>query len=280
MLNMDGNVKIADFGLAKIISTETTAEPSLTGTNIVMGTLDYLAPEQMVAGSTIDQRADLYAIGVLIYEMLTGQAPRGAFELPSKKVEGLDSRMDYVVVHAMASDPKDRYQSADELSTAILNIITPSPESDSKLELEPEPTIEPAPTPQAASGTPWESSTAKAMPLPDELKPVTQADIKAAVKEATLAATQAAQAVVQTSVNQKEPSTFWPNLYAAAKTVMTMGVVVLIVIVLGVITFFSWPRISRMITRTTSSTATATGTATATATATTIPPSTSTTGSG
>jgi serine/threonine protein kinase len=248
MLNLEGNVKIADFGLAKITSTETTVEPSLTGTNFVMGTLDYLAPEQMAAGGSVDQRADLYAVGVLIYEMLTGQAPRGAFELPSKKVKGLDARLDYVVVHAMASNPDDRFQSANELSTALLKIGIP--EHQPELETPTEPETLPPPT----SAPPWESATARPMPVPDELKPATQADIQAAVAEAARAAAEAVQTAAQTSPNQKAPSTFWPNLYAAAKTVMLMGIVVLIVIALGVVTFFSWPKISRMITSTPTST--------------------------
>ncbi len=251
MLNLDGNVKIADFGLAKIVSTDTTVEPSLTGTHIVMGTIDYLAPEQMVSGSPVDQRADLYAIGVLIYEMLTGKAPRGAFDLPSKKVAGLDPRLDHLILRSMATDPNDRFQDANELSTAILDIGAPAPST----------TSAPEAAPQASppdQSLPWASTTAKPVAVPDELKPATQADIQAAVIEAARAATEAAQTAAQTSVNQREPSTFWPDLYAAAKTVLTMGVVLLIIVVLGLITFFSWPRISRMITQTTTSTATST----------------------
>lgn len=260
MLNMDGNVKIADFGLAKIISTETTPEVSLTGTNIVMGTLDYLAPEQMSADGTVDQRADLYAIGVLIYELLTGEAPRGAFELPSKKVTGLDPRLDYVVVHAMASNPEDRYQSADELSTAILDLGTSDPDSAHEPTPNPEPAAEPGAQSeidsQATVITPWESTTAKPMPVPDELKPATQADIQAAVSEATRVATQAAQEAAQSSAQYREPSSFWPNLYAAAKTLMVMSIIVIMMLGLGLLAYLYRSEISRMITGTKTSTPT------------------------
>jgi len=192
MLDMSGNVKIADFGLAKIISTETSPEPDLTRSNVVMGTLDYLAPEQMETGATVDQRADLYALGVLIYEMLTGKAPRGAFVLPSEKLEGLDPRVDHLIIRAMATDPSDRFQSADELSTAILKIGTPEPEP------EPEPVSKS--TLQATSITPWESTTAKSRPVPDELKPATQ--------EATHIATHAALK----RAKQRDSSLFLSNI--------------------------------------------------------------------
>ena len=243
MLNMSGDVKIADFGLAKIISTETSPEPDLTRSNMVMGTLDYLAPEQMETGATVDQRADLYALGVLIYEMLTGKAPRGAFVLPSEKLEDLDPRVDHLIIRAMATDPSDRFQSADELSTAILNIGTPEPEP------EPEPEPVSKSTSQATSITPWESTTAKLRPVPDELKPATQADLEAAVKAATQEATRIATHAALKRAKQRDSSLFLSNIYSAAKTLMVVGVIFLLVIVLGLITWAKWPQISKALTR-------------------------------
>jgi len=83
LLTKDGRAKLADFGLAR-----PAAGPagSLTGTDVIVGTPDYMAPEQH-AGEA-DARADIYALGVMLYEMLTGQRPQGIFALPSQRVQG------------------------------------------------------------------------------------------------------------------------------------------------------------------------------------------------
>ena len=76
LLDSKGRVKIADFGLAKIASGS-DEEWTLTGTHQVMGTPRYMAPEQMAGSRTIDHRADIYSLGVVFYEMLTGTVPAG-----------------------------------------------------------------------------------------------------------------------------------------------------------------------------------------------------------
>ena len=77
MLDVDGNVKIADFGLAKLTGSDAAAQSQLTMTNMAMGTPDYVSPEQLEQGKDVDHRADIYSLGVMIYEMLTGALPRG-----------------------------------------------------------------------------------------------------------------------------------------------------------------------------------------------------------
>jgi serine/threonine protein kinase len=79
LINSKGYVKLADFGLARPMGEDETAR--LTGSQAVMGTYDYMAPEQREGHA--DQRTDIFALGVMLYEMLTGQPPRGAFERPS-----------------------------------------------------------------------------------------------------------------------------------------------------------------------------------------------------
>jgi serine/threonine protein kinase len=128
LLEKRGRVKIADFGLAKLANSS-AAEFTLTGTHQVMGTLRYMAPEQMEGSHTVDHRADIYSLGVVFYEMLTGEAPMGHFEPPSKKVH-LDVRLDDVVLRSLASEPERRYQHASEVKTDVESIsstLSPQP---------------------------------------------------------------------------------------------------------------------------------------------------------
>ena len=93
MITLEGQVKVADFGLAKLTGAD-EVETKLTMTNMAMGTPDYVAPEALESGMEVDHRADLYAVGVMLYEMLTGKVPRGAWKLPSTQLPGLYPRFD------------------------------------------------------------------------------------------------------------------------------------------------------------------------------------------
>ena len=119
LLDMQGHVKIADFGLAHIVDDRATAA-RLTSSGQVMGTLHYMAPEQVEQPTGTDHRVDIYASGVLLYEMLTGELPIGNFRMPSSK--GADQRFDDVVLHALEKDPGNRYQSASELHAELKRI--------------------------------------------------------------------------------------------------------------------------------------------------------------
>ncbi len=121
MLTREGAVKVADFGLAKL---DDPASTSLTQTNMTMGTPDYVAPEALAPGMVADSRADLYAVGVMIYHMLMGEVPRGMFDLPGKRIPGLDPRIDAVITKAMKQRPEERYQTAAELRTDLDAILT------------------------------------------------------------------------------------------------------------------------------------------------------------
>src|SRR5580698_922340 len=83
LIDKKGRVKIADFGIAKILGG--VAEPSLTETRGTIGTPNYMAPEQMEKPSTVDHRADIFSLGVVFYEMLTGELPLGKFSPPSSR---------------------------------------------------------------------------------------------------------------------------------------------------------------------------------------------------
>jgi serine/threonine protein kinase len=110
LLDRKGRVKVADFGLAKLVGL-TPTYLTLTGTHEVMGTLLYMAPEQMKRPHAVDHRADLYSLGVVLYEMLTGELPLGRFAPPSHKA-AVGERVDQVVLRALAREPAERYQDA------------------------------------------------------------------------------------------------------------------------------------------------------------------------
>ena len=117
LIDTKGRVKIADFGLAKLLGAD-AGDHSLTATHQVMGTLRYMAPEQMQGSREVDHRADIYSLGVVFYELLTGELPMGRFAPPSKKVQ-IDVRLDEIVLRALEQEPEQRYQHASDVKTDV-----------------------------------------------------------------------------------------------------------------------------------------------------------------
>jgi tRNA A-37 threonylcarbamoyl transferase component Bud32 len=120
LVDAKGRVKIADFGLAKLVGRN-PAEVTLTATHQAMGTPHYMAPEQFEHPLEVDHRADIYSLGVTLYEMLTGELPMGKFAPPSHKVQ-VDVRLDDVVLRALEREPGRRYQSASAVKTDVERI--------------------------------------------------------------------------------------------------------------------------------------------------------------
>jgi serine/threonine protein kinase len=120
LINMEGVVKVADFGLAKAADA---SQMGLTKTNMAMGTPDFVAPEALSPGMIVDGRADLYAVGVMLYNMLTGNVPRGAFRMPSTTV-ATDSRFDTIIIKSMEMDREMRYQTAFDIRRDLDVILT------------------------------------------------------------------------------------------------------------------------------------------------------------
>ena len=131
MVSFEGEVKIIDFGIAK--SAIRIAE---TNPNMGFGKFGYMAPEQLVRGGVVDKRTDVYAAGVVLYELLTGERlftfPEGAdyrqiarmvtqgkFKLPSQRDPRLDPGIDPIVMKGLASNKEERYQTAEEFRDAI-----------------------------------------------------------------------------------------------------------------------------------------------------------------
>jgi tRNA A-37 threonylcarbamoyl transferase component Bud32 len=120
LVDKKGRVKIADFGLAKLLGKE-SADLGLTASGAFMGTPKYMAPEQIEHPQEVDHRADIYSLGVVFYEMLTGELPLGRFAPPSKKVQ-VDVRLDEVVLRTLEKEPDLRYQHVSQLKDEVENI--------------------------------------------------------------------------------------------------------------------------------------------------------------
>lgn len=131
LLDRQGRVKVADFGLAKIVGQAervsaakgqaTVHVAAITEAGKVVGTPDYMAPEQLTRPAAVDHRADIYALGVVFYQMLTGELPTAAIEPPSRKVL-IDVRLDEVVLRALDADPDRRYSQASIMKTQVETI--------------------------------------------------------------------------------------------------------------------------------------------------------------
>ena len=131
LLDRQGRVKVADFGLAKLVGTDaltpTLSHPmgegdaALTDAGKVMGTPQYMAPEQREHPTEVDHRADIYSLGVVFYQMLTGELPGKPITPPSRKVQ-VDVRLDEVVLRALEKEPQRRYQQVSQVKTAVETI--------------------------------------------------------------------------------------------------------------------------------------------------------------
>ena len=134
LLDRRSRVKVADFGLAKLaaVSGEPVAEvtlaggaASLTEVGKVIGTPHYMSPEQRERPTEVDHRADIYALGVVFYQMLTGELPGEKLQPPSKKVQ-IDLRLDEVVLHALEKEPNRRYQQVSAMKSDVETISMPA----------------------------------------------------------------------------------------------------------------------------------------------------------
>jgi hypothetical protein len=114
LVDADGRVRVADFGLAKLLGRD-AAPLGLTRTRQALGTPHYMAPEQVRGDADVDQRADVYALGVVLYEMLTGELPIGRFPPPSQTASTPRS-LDAVVMRTLENDPQRRYQTARDVA--------------------------------------------------------------------------------------------------------------------------------------------------------------------
>ncbi len=168
LMDRRGRVKVADFGLAKIVGNVAQASApagsggvpaasvgdteqgcsvnpqagkpalqDLTDAGKVMGTPQYMSPEQIHAPGEVDHRADIYALGVVFYQMLTGELPGKKLEAPSKKVQ-MDVRLDEIVLRALEKNPELRYQQVSDVKTMVETIVATPPGSSGREEVQTE----------------------------------------------------------------------------------------------------------------------------------------------
>ncbi len=152
LLDREGRLKIADFGIARILGAS-DANPAgsaptggLTQAD-ALGTPAYMAPEQRTAPQTVDHRADIYSLGVVFYEMLTGELPADKLQPPSRKVQ-VDVRIDEIVLRALEREPELRFQTAAELRTKIETLSSSTTERSA-----------PSKEPQRNDAAPWPNRT-------------------------------------------------------------------------------------------------------------------------
>jgi len=122
LIDKQGNAMITDFGIAQIVGKGIN-DAETTGSDMVMGTVAYMSPEQKISSRDVDQTTDIFAVGVMIYEILCGKKPLGHFRLPSEINPALSRKFDEIVQKCLAQERTDRYQTAVELKDELLHAI-------------------------------------------------------------------------------------------------------------------------------------------------------------
>ncbi|HPU97028.1 MAG TPA: bifunctional serine/threonine-protein kinase/formylglycine-generating enzyme family protein, partial [Candidatus Hydrogenedentes bacterium] len=117
MIDRDGRVKLMDFGISKLMDNT-----RMTSASIVMGTPYYMSPEQLRNSRDVDARSDIYSVGVMLYELVTGNMPTGVPKPASEMIREVPPELDRIIAKCVDPDPNNRYQTAGELRQAIAEL--------------------------------------------------------------------------------------------------------------------------------------------------------------
>lgn len=122
LIDKEGNAVVTDFGIAQLYD-ENAEEDNLTKENMVMGTLAYMSPEQKVSSRNITASSDIYSLGVVMYELLTGVKPMGRFKSPSELKTEIPEPVDQLILKCLEPDPGDRPSTADVVKDRLLGLL-------------------------------------------------------------------------------------------------------------------------------------------------------------
>lgn len=120
LIDLDGRVKLTGFGLVKVKGL--TGPDPMSDVPLLASSRSYMAPETLVEGAAVDHRADVFSMGVILYELLTGTVPKGPWKNPSAARPGVDPRFDSLVIRALQPDAQDRHSRIADLGREVLAV--------------------------------------------------------------------------------------------------------------------------------------------------------------
>ena len=118
LIDRQGNARVADFGIAQFHGR---IDHEVTSSDMVMGTAAYMAPEQKLSSAGVTAAADIFSLGVILYEIACGRRPEGHFKMPSEIDRNVPKETDAIIMRCLAQLPGERYSTAAELKDALLN---------------------------------------------------------------------------------------------------------------------------------------------------------------
>jgi len=116
LLSSVNTPKITDFGIATLLNSNWT---QLTRTDMLVGTIAYMSPEQQFRPSQVDHRTDIYSIGAILYQYFTGREAIGRFALPTELIPSFPKKLEEIVLKCMEYEPDDRFQTAGEIAESL-----------------------------------------------------------------------------------------------------------------------------------------------------------------
>ncbi|MCK5128018.1 MAG: serine/threonine protein kinase [candidate division Zixibacteria bacterium] len=121
LIDKQGNAQIADFGIAQL---RDKTDVEVTSSDIVMGTVAYMSPEQKFSSANVTKATDIYALGIILYEICCHRKPEGRFKMPSEVNSAIPQAMDSIISTCLQETPGDRFPTAGALKDALLNAFS------------------------------------------------------------------------------------------------------------------------------------------------------------